>query len=69
MAKHYVHLVHEFYFHFYRGDELIIVFRNKIFRVTTNPSSWKDAIEYGKNLKIPIKQLDFIPYKVEDERY
>ena len=69
MAEHYLHLVHEFYCHFYRGDELIIVFRNEIFRVTTDPSSWIDAIEYGKELRIPIKQLDFIPYRVEDEKY
>ena len=69
MAKHYLHLVHEFYCHFYRGDELIIVFRNKVFRVAINPSSWKDAIEYGKGLGIPIKQLDFIPHRVEDEKY
>ena len=42
----------EFYFHFYRGNELIIVFRNKIFKVSTDKSSWADAITYGIQLKI-----------------
>jgi hypothetical protein len=69
MAKHFFYLIHEFYCHFYRGNELIIVFRNKVFRVTTDQSSWKEAIEYGENLGIPLKQLDFIPYRVEDETY
>ena len=69
MAKRFLYLIHEFYCHFYCGNELIIVFRNKVFHVTTDRSSWIDAIEYGKSLGIPIKQLDFIPYKVEDEKY
>jgi hypothetical protein len=67
MSKHFLHLVHEFYCHFYQGNELIVVFRNNVFLATTDRSSWKDAIEYGKGLGIPMRQLDFIPYRVEDE--
>ncbi len=59
----------KFYFHFYRNDELIIIFKNKIFRVNTDKSSWKDAIECGKKLGIPKEQLDFYPYRIEDEKY
>ena len=69
MTKHFIHLIHEFYCHFYRGNELIVVFRNKVFRVTTDQSSWKEVIVYGRTLGIPMKQLDFFPYKIEDEKY
>ena len=31
MAKRFLYLIHEFYCHFYRGNELIIVLRNKVF--------------------------------------
>jgi hypothetical protein len=68
-AKRFLCLIREFYCHFYRGNELIIVFRNKVFHVTTDRSSWIDVIEYGKSSGIPVKQLDFIPHKVEDEKY
>jgi len=59
----------KFYFHFYGNDELIIIFKDKIFRVNTDKSSWKDAIKYGKRLGIPKEQLDFYPYRIEDEKY
>ena len=58
-----------FYFHFYKGSELIVVFKRKIFRISTNKSTWKEAIEYGKSLGIPEKQLDFRPCRIEDETY
>lgn len=59
----------KFYFHFYRNNELIIIFKNKIFEVNVNKSSWTKAINYGKNLGIPREQLDFYPYKIEDEEF
>jgi hypothetical protein len=59
----------EFYFHFYRGNELVIVFKNKIFKASPDKSTWSDAITYGIQLKIPENQLDFIPNKFEDEEY
>jgi hypothetical protein len=31
MAKRFLYLIHEFYCHFYRGNELIIVLRDKVF--------------------------------------
>jgi hypothetical protein len=48
-----------YYFHFYRNDELIVVFKAKIFKIKTDKSTWKEAIEYGKSLRIPKKELDF----------
>ena len=58
-----------FYFHFYRENELIVVFKKKIFRITTEKSGWSDVIAYGKSLGIPEKQLDFFPCRIEDETY
>ena len=49
------------YCHFWNNDELIIVFRNKLFscqRVT--PSSTEPAIVYGISQGIPKEQLDFL---------
>lgn len=62
-------MVKGFYFHFYKDDELIVVFNNKIFKAKTDKSTWKKIINYGKSLNIPEKQLDFYPCRVEDERY
>jgi hypothetical protein len=62
-------LVHGFYFHFYNNDELIVVFKNKIFRGKPEPGSFGEMIDYGKSLGIPEKQLDFFPYRFDDESY
>lgn len=59
----------EFYAHFYRGTELIIVYRDKTFCVTTEEATWKEAIEHGRSLGIAEKQLDFKPCKFEEETY
>ena len=69
MRKYYWPFVNGFYFHFYRNNELIIVFKDRIFRVTTDHSTWKEAIEYGLKSGIPKKQLDFYPCRIEDEKY
>lgn len=59
----------EFYAHFYRNDELIIVFRGKTFKATTDSATWKEAIAFGKSLGIAEKQLDFKPNRLEDETF
>jgi hypothetical protein len=58
-----------FYFHFYKDNELIVVFNNRTFRTTTDESKWREVIEYGKSLGIPEKQLDFYPCRIEEETY
>lgn len=58
-----------YYFHFYRDGELIIVFKDRIFRVKPDRTTWNEAVEYGKSLGIPESQLDFYPCRVEDETY
>jgi hypothetical protein len=62
-------IVRSFYFHFYRGNELIIVFRKRTFRVTPDPSTWSEAVDYGQLLGIPEKQLNFFPCRLSDEEY
>jgi hypothetical protein len=69
MAESFVHFIREFYCHFYRGNELIVVFRKKVFKVDTDRSTWKEAIDYGKSLGIPAKQLDFAPHRIQDEEF
>lgn len=41
-----------YYAHFYNadGNELIIVYKERVFRVTSDKSRWKEAIEYGRSL-------------------
>jgi hypothetical protein len=58
-----------FYFHFYRDNELIIVFKDKIFKASPDKLTWPDAIAHGRQLKIANSQLDFIPNRFEDEDY
>ena len=58
-----------FYCHFYRDDELIVVFKEKVFRVKTDPATWQEVLEYGKSIGIPAKQLDFCPCRLADEMY
>ena len=59
------------YNHFYdEKDELIVVFKNRFFKVTKNKDSWNEVIQYGLSLNIPIEQLDFRPlYFIEEEKY
>jgi hypothetical protein len=58
-----------FYAHFYRNHELIVVFPQKIFYIKPDKSTWKEAVEFGKSVGIPEKQLDFHPCRIEDETY
>jgi hypothetical protein len=56
-----------YYAHFYRDNEIILVFKEKVFRITPDKSTWKEAIEYGRSLGIPDEQLVFAPNKFENE--
>ena len=69
MKRRLLFVAKEFYCHFYRNDELIIVFRERVFRTSTQKTTWTEAIDYGKSIGIPAGQLDFIPNKMSDETY
>lgn len=56
------------YAHAYNDEELIVIFKNKVFTATSNPTSWQPAIDYGLQMNIPKEQLNFRPIKFEDEK-
>lgn len=56
-----------YYAHFYNDDELIVVFKEKIFKVRSHISTWASIIEFGKKLNISEEQLDFWPNRFQDE--
>ncbi len=56
------------YAHFFRDSELIVVYQDKMFSVTVDPSTWGDPVGYGSVHGIPIAQLDFHPRTVMDAR-
>lgn len=56
-----------FYAHLYDDQMLVVIFKNKVFKVTSHASSWEDIMLYGKGLNIPQEQLDFWPNRFQDE--
>ncbi len=51
----------KWYSHFWNGDNVIVVYPNKTFKLKhSNQSTWHKAVEYGNSLGIPSKQLDFV---------
>jgi hypothetical protein len=56
-----------YYSHFYNDHKVIVVFKDKTFEVEPHISTWKSVIEYGKQLNIPVEQLDFWPNRFQDE--
>ena len=58
-----------YYAHLYNDEEVIVIFKEKVFRVTPHISSWTEIIEFGRNLGIPQEQLDFWPNRFQDERH
>lgn len=51
----------KWYAHFWNSDDVIVVFRDKIFNLKhSDKSTWKEAVDYGKSVGIPEEQLDFI---------
>lgn len=57
------------YGHLYNDAGLIVIFKNRVFRVTPHQSTWDDVIAYGKTLEIPAEQLDFWPNRFQDESH
>jgi hypothetical protein len=49
------------YMHFWKEKEVVAVFKDKVFVFDyDNKETWKEAIEYGLSIGIPLEQLDFI---------
>jgi len=58
-----------FYAHFYRLNQLIVIFPDKVFRLTPEKATWTEVVAYGRSVGIPVEQLDFAPCKFEDETF
>lgn len=54
------------YAHFFRGEELVVVYRDAVFRTTINPADWGPAVEHGLLRGVPREQLDFAPRTKEE---
>lgn len=50
------------YVHFFRATELVVVFRDAIVSMTTDPATWGPALAHGARHGIPAAQLDFDPH-------
>ncbi|MGL5437085.1 MAG: hypothetical protein ACRDBO_17195 [Lachnospiraceae bacterium] len=69
MVSHIGIFKQEFYAHFYCGTDLIVIFREKAFQITSDKSTWKEAQLYGKSIGIVEKQLDFLTPEENRKRY
>jgi hypothetical protein len=49
------------YAHFFRGDELAVVYRDAVFWAGVDPATWAPAVEHGLAHGVPLEQLDFKP--------
>lgn len=56
-----------FYSHLYDDETVVVIFKDRVFRVNPHISSWKEVREYGFTLNIPAEQLDFWPNRFQDE--
>lgn len=57
------------YAHLYNDKELIVIFKDKVFRVKPDILTWRPIVEYGRILKIPEEQLNFWPNRFQDETH
>lgn len=53
------------YAHFFRGTELVVVFRDAVVSMTTDPATWGPALAHGARHGIPAAQLDFVPQTID----
>jgi len=58
-----------FYAHLYDDEMLVVIFKDKIFKVKSHASSWDEILRFGKGLNIPMEQLDFWPNRFQDESH
>ncbi len=59
----YIHAYNEF------GTKLIVIFKDAVFEMTSDKTTWKEATNYGLDLGIPTEQLDFHPYNFQNEDF
>ncbi|MCA9667037.1 MAG: hypothetical protein KC503_15665 [Myxococcales bacterium] len=49
------------------GDEMIVVYPYREYRVTKDPATWRDALRYGLDKQIPEAELRFSPIPLEKD--
>jgi hypothetical protein len=55
------HLKPKFYAHFWKGDDVLVIFKDKHFWMSHfDEKTWGPAIEHGLAQGIPKEQLDFL---------
>ncbi|HEY3368416.1 MAG TPA: hypothetical protein VGK74_25460 [Symbiobacteriaceae bacterium] len=54
------------YAHYFRGNELVVVYGDAVFRMSTDKESWGPAVAHGLASGIPLEQLDFHPNTRQD---
>jgi hypothetical protein len=53
------------YAHFFSWEKLVVVYQNGLFRTTTDPGDWGQAVQFGLDHGIPAGQLDYEPRTVK----
>lgn len=56
------------YAHFFRGEELVVVYPDRVYWMSTDPETWTDALDHGRRLGIPPGQLDFMPHTTDQAK-
>jgi hypothetical protein len=56
-----LHRMDCWYSHFFRDDELVVVFDDEVFWVSSDPATWGCALQHGRDRGVPDDQLDFYP--------
>lgn len=54
------------YAHYWKDDELVVVFSDALFYTSTDDASWGEVVEHGRNRGVPVEELDFKPHTVGD---
>lgn len=54
------HIIDDWYMHFWKGIDIIAIFKNKSFEFNyEDKSTWREVLEYGLSLGLPDSELDF----------
>jgi len=49
------------YMHFWKGRDVVVVFRDKMFEINyDDKSTWEEVVNYGLSMGVPKEQLDFL---------
>ena len=58
-----------YFFHVYKDDKMIVVFKDRQFWISTDRETWEPAIRYGLEIGLSKEELDFKPTKLSEEDF